>query len=317
VRVSLIVPTYQRPELLCRALRSIASQSRPPDEVLVAAWLGDTATLTALDAFQRETPELAVAMRVIAEPDDSMIAGHNRAIEAATGDVVAFMDDDAEAPEEWLAQLLAWYTDERVGAVGGRDVLSSDTSSDATAIIGKVTWFGRVYGNHHRGAGRARSVQFLKGCNMSFRRCLLRPLDAHLIGRAYGYEIDAGLAVLADGYQIVYDPEAFVHHHATSDMSEWNLDNAHEVNHNQTFVLLKHLRGTRRTVFLLYTLTVGDRGTMGVARALLRPPQGGKSWALARAHVGGTLAGMRTYWRMRGTAPPGEHAVMPVSGESR
>ncbi len=151
---------------------------------------------------------------------------------------------------------------------------------------------------------------------MSIRRDLFRPLDACLLGPvAYRYEIAAGLRVLRDGSRVIYEPELIVYHHATSDLSEYNLAVARVVNHNQTYVLLKHLNLARRATFLLYTLTVGDRGTMGTARALFgaRP---GDTFSLARANLGSTLAGAHTFWRARRRAAL-RPQFMPPTGELR
>ncbi len=141
----LVISTYRRPELLCRALSSIAAQFVLPDQVIVAAWTGGVAAIAVLDECRRAAPPLARRLEVIGEPNDSMIAKDNRAIGAATGDVVTFMNDDAEAPVEWLSRLLCWYSHPSVGAVGGRDIVSPVAFCDARATVGRLTWFGCVH----------------------------------------------------------------------------------------------------------------------------------------------------------------------------
>ncbi|ASW54895.1 glycosyltransferase family 2 protein [Plantactinospora sp. KBS50] len=91
--VSVVVPTRDRPELLDRALRAIAEQDHPGRiEVLVV--------------FDRSEPDHGLertdphrAVRVLRNARTPGLAGaRNTGIEAATGDLVAFCDDD----DEWL-----------------------------------------------------------------------------------------------------------------------------------------------------------------------------------------------------------------------
>ena len=51
--------------------------------------------------------------------DGHLGSARNTAAEFASGEVLAFLDDDAAAAADWLERLLAPYDDERVGAVGG------------------------------------------------------------------------------------------------------------------------------------------------------------------------------------------------------
>jgi hypothetical protein len=52
-------------------------------------------------------------------PQRGLSAGRNTGVAACTGDVVAFLDDDAAADPTWAAAMLAAYTDETVVGVGG------------------------------------------------------------------------------------------------------------------------------------------------------------------------------------------------------
>jgi hypothetical protein len=73
-------------------------------------------------------------------------------------------------------------------------------------------------------------------------------------------------------------------------------------NHNQTYVLLKHLPWWRRLVFLAYTFGVGDRGTMGILRLAWMAARHHWPAASCRAHLAGKLAGIRSFqaWRSCG-----------------
>lgn len=298
--VSVVVPTFARSLQLELAVRSLRRQTRPPDEIVIAAWKGDAPTGAVVEALREEAAVVAPPwIRVCLTEDNSVTAKENAALASATGSIVCFLDDDAVARPDWIDRIVAWYGDATVGAVGGRDVAQLDLGviDEPARDVGRVCWFGRLMANHHRRSVGVREVDFLKGVNMSFRKDLLPPIDRRLAGAVpYGFEIDLGLYVRRLGYRLVYDPEIVVDHYSTSEYGA-SSPIAWTVNHNQTYVLLKHLPVARKLAFLAYTFLLGDRNTIGVLRAPFLIARDGWSFADVAAHFAGKLAGMLTYAR--------------------
>jgi glycosyltransferase involved in cell wall biosynthesis len=73
--------------------------------------------------------------------------GRSSGVGAATGEVVAFLDDDAVAAPDRLEHVVAEYADDRVMAVGGR----TEPSSDEPAPGWFPEEFGWVVGSSYRG----------------------------------------------------------------------------------------------------------------------------------------------------------------------
>jgi glycosyltransferase involved in cell wall biosynthesis len=97
--MSVAVCTRNRPRQLTRALESLLAQSAPPSEIIVvdnAPSDNATASLVA-DRFS--------GVRYIREPVPGLDFARNRALKAATGDIVAFLDDDAVADQNWSRTL--------------------------------------------------------------------------------------------------------------------------------------------------------------------------------------------------------------------
>jgi GT2 family glycosyltransferase len=302
--VSVVIASYARPAGLRAAVESLCAQSRVPEEIVIASWSGDARTRSVVEQLTHEPAKQSrrPVVKGVEVSELGVRGQENAGMAASTGSIVCFMDDDAVARPEWLARLLAHYADRAVGAVGGRDVLQHAGQAPDPGVrrLGRVRWFGRLHTNHHRLSQGVREVDFLKGCNMSFRRELLHPIDSKLLGVIpYGFEIDMGLEVRAAGHRIVYDPEAAVDHYSSSDMSAARSDLAYVVNHNQTYILLKHFRLWRRLAFLFYTFLLGDRNTIGLLRLPLLMAHNGLSREAAAAHMGGKLQGLRTFlaWR--------------------
>jgi len=93
--VSVIIPTYNRASLLERALRSVFSQSQPPDEVIV---VDDGST----DETPRLVPENFTHACYVRQENRGVSAARNAGIAVAAGEWLAFLDSD----DQWLPRKL-------------------------------------------------------------------------------------------------------------------------------------------------------------------------------------------------------------------
>ncbi len=101
LQISVVMPTYNRSHLVGRAIASVTSQPYANWELLV---VDDGSTDT--------TPEVLAAyddprIRVLTGSHAGCCAARNRALAAATGDVVAYLDDDNVLGPVWL-KAVAW-----------------------------------------------------------------------------------------------------------------------------------------------------------------------------------------------------------------
>ncbi|HEX3127383.1 MAG TPA: glycosyltransferase family A protein [Thermoanaerobaculia bacterium] len=116
--LTVAVCTGNRPRELRRALVSLVRQTPPPSEILVI----DNAPVDdrTRELVEREFPDV----RYQEEPMPGLGFARNRALSAALGDVVAFLDDDTEAAPGWAAALLKPFEEDRqVAAVAGSNGL--------------------------------------------------------------------------------------------------------------------------------------------------------------------------------------------------
>jgi glycosyltransferase involved in cell wall biosynthesis len=118
LRVTAIIPTCDRPALLERALASIAAQELVPAETIVVDDAGGDADGRIGRIVERSRVRGA---RRVGNPGTKGASGaRNAGAALATGELLAFLDDD----DEWLPSYLA----EAVAAFGARplDVLCAD-----------------------------------------------------------------------------------------------------------------------------------------------------------------------------------------------
>jgi len=115
IDISVCLCTFRRPEPLLRLLRSLRhlDPATPRYEVIV---VDNDARATAEPAIRQARAE-GLQLQYLVEPVRSIARARNRSLEPASGEYVAFIDDDEEAEPQWLVQL--WGEVIRHGADGG------------------------------------------------------------------------------------------------------------------------------------------------------------------------------------------------------
>jgi GT2 family glycosyltransferase len=208
---SVVVITYERPEYLARCLDHLAAQTRPPVEVVVVDSSPSRATA---DLLARAYPD--VVYEVCTAGSGAMATARDIGYRRASGEVVAFVDDDAFAEPEWLERLLPHFSDPGVGGVGGRQIRGQPGElAEGVDAIGRLLPDGMLTGNFAADPGRAIEVDHLLGASMSFRRSVIDELggihDGYR-GTCVREESDLCLRVGRAGYRLVYEPDAVVEH---------------------------------------------------------------------------------------------------------
>jgi GT2 family glycosyltransferase len=271
---TVVVPTFRRTEQLIDCLRALAAQELVPSQVIVVVRDIDAQTKDALAALDETLVEIVFVTR------GGQTHALNSALKYATGEIVAFTDDDAIPKPEWLEQLAAEYADPAVGGVGGKVIVPLQTAAGSSTRrkVGSVSVFGRPHGNHHLGDGDVRDVQWLKGVNMSYRRELCW-FDESLRGAGAQVANDSEIALrIRDaGWRIVYSPVAAVDHHAgprfdADSRNTRSITAMRDAVFNETLVLLRWLPpGSRRRTFAFLLLVGVPRGAgpLGATKAVL------------------------------------------------
>ncbi|PSP15075.1 MAG: glycosyl transferase family A [Cyanobacteria bacterium SW_5_48_44] len=291
MKITVIVPTYRRPKDLSRCLEALKKQTRPADELLVVVRDTDAETWIFMETFTSET----LPLRTVTVSAPGAIAAMNAGLDAASGEIVSFTDDDAAPHTDWLARIEPHFlSDSRVGGVGGRDWVyhGTDLVEGAKEVVGQVQWFGRAIGNHHLGVGEAREVDVLKGVNMSFRWTAIK--NKHFDQRMQGTSA-----------QIHHEIKVAVDHHTGQRFDEdqrnkFNPIAMKNIVCNETLALLEHLPSTRRVVFLTWAILVGTRGEPGLVQWLrFMPSQGSLATQKLQASLQGRRQGWQTWQQSR------------------
>lgn len=165
--VVICVYTEDRWEDILAAVGSVRAQSLPAREILLV--VDHNPALLERLAKEYGQPGRSGAVRVLANAGPrGLSAGRNTGIADARGEIVAFLDDDAVAEEDWLRHFDKGYDDPRVMAVGGRTVPAWSSGRRPAWFPEEFDWVvGCTYKGLPPGTVRVRNVL---GGNASFRR---------------------------------------------------------------------------------------------------------------------------------------------------
>ena len=130
MKVSVIATVLNERPAIGRLLESLASQSHPPDEVVIVDGGSNDGTV---DLLKEWAGSERMPLRVLEKPGANISEGRNAAIDAATGDVIATTDAGVRIETGWLGALLAPFqrgahaTESPVSVVSGWFVADPQT----------------------------------------------------------------------------------------------------------------------------------------------------------------------------------------------
>lgn len=139
----------------------------------------------------------------------------NIGINAAKGDLVAFIDDDAYPDAHWLEYAVKYFGDESIGAVGGPGVTPPGDGFLARAG-GRVYDSLLVSGNYryrYKAGGVRRDVDDYPSCNLIVRTGILKAIGGYRTDFWPGEDTLLCKDIIDSGKRIVYDPWVVVFHH--------------------------------------------------------------------------------------------------------
>lgn len=289
--IGVLIATYKRASDLLRCLAALEKQTLPADDILLVVRESDTETRSTLSGLAQSS----LPIRVITVSVPGVVAARNAGLGALKTDILAIIDDDTSPHPTWLSRVMQNFTSDPVlGGLGGRDRCFDGKEFDEhrEPVVGKIQWFGRTIGNHHRGFGELREVDVLKGANMSYRSKAIADIrfDTRLKGNGAQPSEDFcfSVAVKCKGWKLAYDPSVLVDHYASQRAEVRHYVGVSAVNdalvfrdfaYNQVISIWHALSPLRRAAFFVWSVLVGTGVFPGFVQALrFTPKLGIHSW---------------------------------------
>jgi glycosyltransferase involved in cell wall biosynthesis len=218
--VSVIVPTYNRPDLVRRCIDSLLGLHYPNYEIIIVDNAPkDNSTAELIEHFYADK---AAPVRYVREDRPGVARARNRGMYAARGSILAYIDDDVLIDPYLLAeQVRAFDVVDNVACVTGQ-ILPIELETPPQFWV-------EEYGGYSKGFARQifdlkefrpanlplypyTAGRFGAGANMAFRAAYLRSVGGFDVLLEYGSDIESFFRVVSRGYRLVYEPTALVRH---------------------------------------------------------------------------------------------------------
>ena len=201
-KVSVVVATFNGSRTLSNCLEALGRLNYANYEVILVD-----------DGSTDRTPEIAKqfpAVRYIRQDNQGLSAARNAGIRAATGEIVAFTDDDCRADEDWLYYLVTDLIKGDFAAIGGHNFLPPEDSPVAAAVMVSPGGPAHVMVTD-------REAEHVPGCNMAFHKWALEQIGLFdPIFRKAGDDVDVCWRLQDSGLKIGFSHAGFVWHYRRS-----------------------------------------------------------------------------------------------------
>jgi GT2 family glycosyltransferase len=218
-----VVVNWNRRSLLGACLASLARQTHPRFEVIVIDNGSEDGSPGLVEELSRGFP---VPLRLVVNPDNrGFCAANNQGFAASQSELVALLNNDAEADPGWLEALEAVIRrDDDIGMAASKILVWEDPCQPR--LSHEIDKCGHLIypdgQNRGRGAGQIDRGQFDKieetlwpdGCAAMYRRAMLEDVgDFDEDFFAYADDAELGLRGRIAGWRCLYAPRAVVRHH--------------------------------------------------------------------------------------------------------
>ena len=124
--ITIIIPVYNGASVLGESVGDVFSQDYPHVELIVVNDGSSDGSVKLLETLREKAPS-NVTMKIIDQPNGGICSARNAGLNAASGDYIAFMDQDDRIPRDYVSRLLDAMSPEDEMVIGGSIDLHADT----------------------------------------------------------------------------------------------------------------------------------------------------------------------------------------------
>lgn len=236
MKFSVLICTYNRPELLAQCLDALVRRTtEKPDQIVVvnggderadevvktiangelrmanvianAKEKSEVSSERGQSEFEIRNPTAirhSVDIKLIKTVNKNLAASRNVGLPHCTGDIIAMTDDDAEVFPDWVTEMKRLHAEHQEAGVIGGPVIGANSHSFVSRLADQVTF---------SSPADSKYVRTLPGVNVSYKRAVVDgggPQDETLFR---GEDVDYNWRAKRLGYEVYYDPAVRVLHH--------------------------------------------------------------------------------------------------------
>lgn len=153
-------------------------------------------------------------VKVVDNHKQLVVSGRNRGFKEAAGDIVVFTDADCTFHTQWLRNSIKYFSDDKIGGVGGVTFMPPDSSSFEKAIdfLFRLAEFFQATA-HRKGLSQPQEVNDIPGCNAMYRKEALKrvmPVDENLLTAEDAW---MNFCIRKSGYKLMQAPDVILWHY--------------------------------------------------------------------------------------------------------
>jgi GT2 family glycosyltransferase len=253
--VSVIIPNWNRCDLLAECLAALERQTYDPFETIVV----DNGSTDG--SAERVRARSGPRLRLISDAENLGYArAVNQGIAAASGELVATLNNDAVPDPGWIAALAeAAGRAPEIGMVASK-ILSFDDPRvlDGTGLLLYPDGSSRARGRLEEDRGQYDACEealLPSGCAALYRRAMLDDVGLHDEAFfAYCEDTDLGLRGRLGGWRCAFAPKALVRHRYSASSGHYSATKAYLVERNRLWVAAKNFPADRLLASPFFTL---------------------------------------------------------------
>ena len=271
--ISIIIPTYNRNDTLCKTISNILLFEHQFNELII------------VDQTKEHEPKTKIFLNSLINKKNikyffvenpNLPNARNVGINNSTGEIIIFFDDDVEINENTIPSHLSCFSKPEVGCVTGK-VIIINTNKNQNIVLGnsgntkktiktflffflrkKVSYVGRFGILSNFSSDKILLSDTCIGCNMSFKKDVLLKcglFDSNYTGNAVREDTDISVRIRKFGYSILYHPDASIIHfmdNTGGTRSVLNENYWYKIFKNQCYFYLKNFNYSYLYIFFLH-----------------------------------------------------------------
>lgn len=197
INVTVVVPTYNRKEMLRETLNSLFDQTYPKDKYEIIVCDGGSKDGTE-DFIKEQIKNSPCVLRYLKEENKGVSSARNLGIANALGDIIGFTDDDCVVSNTWIEKAVPYFNNENVGGVIG----STQPQKPPENRKFKIVHFIQIN----------KDIDSYATCNIFYRKNVLLEVGGFDTNLQVGEDTDLGWRVKNNNYIICFDKNILVYH---------------------------------------------------------------------------------------------------------
>lgn len=213
IRISVIIATYNRVDVIKDCIDSILSQDFPKDryEIII---IDSSSTDSIKKIIEEYYPVSNPEIQYFYQKREGLAAARNLGIDKATGDIIYFFDDDCIVDKCCLKIVSSAYDTEDIGGIEGG--VAGYHSSTTIQKYGDYLY----HRTNTQPGGIIPGMDGPIGCNASYKKKVLTAVQGFDKQFRWMEDLDIAIRIRKKGYYFKFIPSALVYHKHRTTLKE-------------------------------------------------------------------------------------------------